>query len=113
MAKINKYTATQEVIAAYLDLEFPWDVSDLMALLDNHKLNYRIGRITNPDHSDKQQYYLEMLAAPTEEGGEDTWVHVPHDTYLVVVTGDGDNVGVSSLPAGEFERIYKKVEGES
>ena len=113
MTKINKYTATQEVVAVYLDLEFSWDVSDLMELLDNYKLNYRVGKITNPDHTNAQHYYLEMLAGATEEGGEDTWVHVPHHTYLVIMTDEGDRVGASSLSIDEFERVYKKVEDES
>ena len=110
MTKINKYTATQEVFAAYVDLEFSWDAIDIMDFLDEYKLNYRIGKITNPDHTDAQHYYLEMLGGPTEEGGEDMWMHVPHHTYLVIMTGEGDRVGASSVPAEEFKRIYKKVE---
>ena len=113
MTKFNKYTATQEVVAAYLDLEFVWDVTDLMEFLDNYKLNYRVGKITNPDHSNAQHYYLEMLTGVTdEESGEDTWVHIPHHTYLVVSSED-DRVAVTIASIEDFERVYRKIEDES
>lgn len=114
MTKFNKYTTTQEVVAAYLDLEFAWDVSDLMEFLDNYKLAYRVGKITNPDHSTAQHYYLEMLAsAADEEGGEEAWVHIPHHTYLVIMVSEDNQVGVTTASIEEFERVYKKVEDES
>lgn len=109
MSSYKTYISEQRVYARMIDLEFQFDVADTITFLTDFKLDWRIGRIQEVDHSNAQYFYLELLMG-RDENDQPNWVHIPHNCYVCVYPNLKDSeapLGVSVVPAEDFEATFR------
>ena len=110
MATYKEYVSEQRVYAMRVDLEFAFDVVDIMEFLTTFNLDWRIGKINNVDHSNPQHFYLELMVG-IDDNELPQWALIEHDNYICVVPNPNDRdapVGVSIIPASTFEANFKE-----
>ena len=75
-----QYQMKRSTAAIRVDLEFAFDVKDMVDFLSNYHIEHRIGNIVvDHDFSTGQGYYVEIF-----NDRASGWVSVPFDHYILV-----------------------------